>query len=227
MAHLSGTLIDANGTVQNGVSCTVKDSGGAAAVIYSNAALTTTKTNPTTSNANGEWEAFVPPGHYTVDFGAPISRTISKQAPPCQQVGVRAVPNASQSITANTPTKVALNEEAAGLTGLEAWFDQTTNYRLTASWPCVVRVCAALEYSGMSDGESGTVMLYKNGTEIARVTETSAEASGKIAPALAFDVELAATDYLEIWTSQDGGGARSISTHASRNLSWATFSTLR
>ena len=78
--------------------------------------------------------------------------------------------NASQSITANTFTKVAINAE---LFDTNSNFDSTTNYRFTPTVEGYYQVNGTVRMTAAANSISQTIgVLYKNGAIYARGSDT-------------------------------------------------------
>jgi hypothetical protein len=77
--------------------------------------------------------------------------------------------NASQSLTSNTFTKVALNTETFDTNNN---FDSTTNYRFTPTVAGYYQINATLRFSAASAATQVIGTIYKNGSEYFRGLDT-------------------------------------------------------
>ena len=120
---------------------------------------------------------------------------------------MKAYLSTSQSIPNNlVATKVRLNSEVYDNLGE---FDSTTNYRWTALYGGYYYVIGAVSYVDPGSGKAIQVMIYKNGSIVERGDNTGS--SGSYSSCLTSDILLlAAGDYVEMYTAQDGVSSKSI-----------------
>jgi hypothetical protein len=109
--------------------------------------------------------------------------------------------NASQSITANTFTKVAINAE---LFDTNSNFDSTTNYRFTPTVEGYYQVNGTVRMSAAANSISQTIgVLYKNGAIYARGSDTVLITTLNISAIVGIFNEVVymngTTDYLELY----------------------------
>ncbi len=120
--------------------------------------------------------------------------------------------------TANaTFGKVALNAE---LYDYNSNFDATTNNRYTAPIAGLYHFDASVQELATASGAVNLAALYKNGVEILRGNEGSSSGAVNNSHGVSGDIELAATDYIELffYGNNKSGGATSVLTRLSGHL---------
>ena len=110
--------------------------------------------------------------------------------------------SASANLSNSTDTKVAMNSEVFDSDGK---YDNSTNYRFTptVAGKYYVYGQANLSNSAGEEYQYGTIMLYKNGSEISRTAldpSNNANAkSNQVTVSIAFIVDMDSDDYVEIF----------------------------
>lgn len=126
--------------------------------------------------------------------------------------------SSSQTITTATDTKVGFNAE---LHDTAAAFDAATNFRFTAPRAGEYSIQSVLSYDNGANS-SVTTRVKKNGTTVSRAIYGSTLAIAAAAPPTDINLQLAAGDYVEIWTEHAHGSNRDILGSATF-YSWASF----
>ena len=106
--------------------------------------------------------------------------------------------NASQSLTSNTFTKVALNTE---LFDTNSNFDSTTNYRFTPTVAGYYQINATLRFSAVAAATQVIGTIYKNGSEYFRgfdtpMSSTNTVSTFSISTVVYFN---GSSDYVELY----------------------------
>jgi hypothetical protein len=119
----------------------------------------------------------------------------------------RAFRNTSvQSINSATFTKVQLNGESYDPGNN---FDSVTNFRFVAPVTGYYMVTGAVGYATSTDVKRYIASIYVNGSEVAE-GGMQASTSATLEPAVSDIILLTATDYVELYTFQESGGAQNI-----------------
>lgn len=134
------------------------------------------------------------------DVGSEVWRPIGVAAP----VSARANQPSNQTIVTATNTKVQLSTEDWDT---HSAFDSATNYRFTAPVTGKYWVSGAVEMN-VSAAEV-TAMIFKNGAVYARAI-ASARSGGSATGVVTSLVDLAATDYVELYVTHNQGSDRSV-----------------
>jgi hypothetical protein len=116
-----------------------------------------------------------------------------------------------QSIDTETDTKVQLNAESYDV-GSE--FDSSTNYRFTATTAGYYQVNGCVSYASPVDQKSYICQIKKNDSAYA-TGQFSASGTTRIRIPVSDIIYLAATDYIELWTSHNSGLSKNIDYGAS------------
>jgi len=114
----------------------------------------------------------------------------------------RASRSTTQSLSANTTTKMEFNSETFDT---DACYDPTTNYRFTPNKAGYYNVGAMAYFYAASFGY-GRIYIYKNGSN-ALETEQPPRTSGAASPAFTHLIAMnGTTDYLEVYVRMDAAG---------------------
>ena len=131
--------------------------------------------------------------------------------------GAYAYRAANQSIATATTTKVAWDTELYDIGGD---FDSTTNNRYTVASGEGGKyfVTANLNMNVATDAVMLTCFLYKNGSQLIRAkSATSATTTDQATVGLTCVIELAATDYIEIFANHTKGSNADLQGNVNRN----------
>jgi hypothetical protein len=133
---------------------------------------------------------------------------------------VRVTDTSGQAVGDNVPTKISFGTETYDTTN--EW--STATNRFTASNAGYYRVSCALRLTTIDTwnvGEAFSISLYVNGTRICELGVTECWASGGVTNGVhcfgSTTINLSASDYIEIYATQDRGGSSSLSTSAGKN----------
>lgn len=137
--------------------------------------------------------------------GGGVSNTTAK---------ARATRDSTQSIDSGSFTKVQLNDETYDPGGN---YDNATNYRFTAPVSGYYQCNAAIQLDNPNDGVVVILSLYKNGSEYS-TTRTVMGATTDASVNISDIIELAATDYVELFVFHAHGSARDIDPTGSGNF---------
>jgi len=129
----------------------------------------------------------------------------------------RAHRSGDQTIPNETWTKVQLDVEDYDVAGE---FDNTTNYRFTATSAGYYLVTAAATFSDIPDGKDAAVAIETTGgnTKCRAIAYSSGSTDVLIAPVVADIVYLNAGEYLELWVAHHGGAGIEVV-----GGTWATY----
>ena len=114
----------------------------------------------------------------------------------------RANRQSSQTISNNTDTKVQLNVETYDI---DSEFDSTTNYRFTVTDAGRYPVTARVYWQSMVDDAFLQVFIKVNGT-VKSWTASRGKGTGSQSTELSDILDLSASDYVEFFVRQAGGG---------------------
>ena len=133
-----------------------------------------------------------------VSGGVPTWATPTSSSGPA----FRATRATTQSISANTTTKMEFNSETFDTDGC---YDPTTNFRFTPTTAGYYQVGAMAYFYAASFGY-GRIYIYKNGSN-ALETEQPPRTSGSASPAFTHLIAMnGSTDYLEVYVRMDAAG---------------------
>jgi hypothetical protein len=106
--------------------------------------------------------------------------------------------NASQSLTSNVFTKVALNTKNFDTASA---FDSTTNYRFTPQVAGYYQINATVRFSASSAASQVIATLYKNGSEFFRGGDTPMSSANPVSVLSFSNVVFlnGSTDYVELY----------------------------
>ena len=114
-----------------------------------------------------------------------------------------AYPNANQTVTSSTFTKIALNTE---LFDTNNCFDSTTNYRFTPTVAGYYQVNASMGFTGTVSRV--IIDIYKNGSEYLRGTDIVVTGNNVSTSSLVYCN--GTTDYLEAFVFITGSGTLTV-----------------
>jgi len=113
-------------------------------------------------------------------------------------------------VVPNTDTKLQLATEDFDET---AEYDATTNYRFTASKPCLLAVAIAVRVDSLADGDQVFAKLYKNGVEYSQMVNRSPVAGSASARVnLSDTIKLVSSNYIEAFCRHDSSANRTVNT---------------
>ncbi|MGR8917987.1 MAG: C1q-like domain-containing protein [Gammaproteobacteria bacterium] len=194
------------GAALSGVSCTIKDSDGNTATVYSDEALTSSTSQPLTTDSNGRIEVYVPPGIYEAELGSGPDLQAFINCPPSVDLEIVVTLSADQTgIVTATDTKVAFDTETDNVGNTLTHYDETTNYRFTAPWAGRYTFDVILDWVGLADGDLVYCKLYKNGAEALGAADRATAAAAHRQHE-SFTIWLDAADYVEVYARQESGG---------------------
>ncbi len=134
-----------------------------------------------------------------VSGGVPAWTTAAAASGPA----FRATRTTTQSISANTTTKMQFNTETFDTDGC---YDPTTNFRFTPTKAGYYSV-GCLAYGYGASAEWGTIYIYKSGTAVLEMQTPRYSSTGSSAPQLTHLIEMnGTTDYLEVYVRLPAAG---------------------
>lgn len=113
----------------------------------------------------------------------------------------------TQTISSTSTAKITLDSEEFD-TGSN--FDATTNYRFTAPKAGYYHFSGTYGLGNQNDGKGGTAYLYKNGSEIKQGARYSTGGAGQISSTVNATIELAASDYVELYGTNGDSTSRTV-----------------
>lgn len=125
---------------------------------------------------------------------------------------------ANQSVINGTTPKIAFNNALADTNGN---YDAVTNFRFTAQLSGFYNAMAQIAFG--ATGFAITLLLFKNGSEIARATQNTASGTEQYVQ-LESIVQLSNGDFLEWFATHASGSAQNLL--GATNKSFATFNQL-
>jgi len=123
----------------------------------------------------------------------------------------------NQSISSGSITKVNFD---AVVFDIQNEFDETTNYRFTATEEGQYLIMAKYTYRDVVDGTEYFIKIYKNSSEVYNEPFVAGPFN-YINPILATVIELAAGDYIEFYAYQDSGSTATLM--AGQKVTWASI----
>lgn len=123
-----------------------------------------------------------------------------------------AYPNAVQSVSNATPTKVVLQAERYDTNNN---FDSSTNYRFTPTVAGYYYITGTIAVASLVNNTGALVILYRNGSSWALSTTLSSSVITPTATVSSLMYMNGSTDYVELYAYQNSG--------SSVNLNIATF----
>ncbi|RLG89952.1 MAG: hypothetical protein DRO36_06885 [Candidatus Hecatellales archaeon] len=123
-----------------------------------------------------------------------------------KQSGCMVYLSTDQSIPSKTHVKVNFD---AVVFDIQNEFDETTNYRFTATEGGRYLVAAKLAFIDVVDGNEYFVMIYKNGSKVYEEAFAAGGANA-INPILTTVIELAAGDYVEFYAYQNSASTATL-----------------
>jgi hypothetical protein len=126
----------------------------------------------------------------------------------------RAFAAGSQSVAASTWTKVTMGSETLDL---NSEFDSATNYRFTATKPCLMSISARVRMQSLPAGKEMMVAIYKNGVAVATGTYVAA-ATEDTSIGVTDLISCVRNDYLEVFVWHNNASA--LNTSAGTTLTW-------
>ena len=131
------------------------------------------------------------------------------------------VNDATVSFSDATETKVTLNREIFDSNGA---FDHSTNYRFTvpAGEGGKYLISAGVKFIGTGDFSNGQALVFKNGSDIGSVSHSqTATSMGSLSMGGTWLLDLAATDYLELYVYLDvASGVIQYNGNATSQRTW-------
>jgi hypothetical protein len=121
--------------------------------------------------------------------------------------------SASQTVTLNTATKVAIDTEDFDT---NSNYDSTTNYRFTPTVAGYYQVNVALRGSAATTLTVSAALIYKNGVELKRFFSAGSFTAGSIFTAIGNMIIYlnGTTDYIEFYGLVNGSGAASFNVNS-------------
>jgi len=134
-----------------------------------------------------------------------------------RQSGCMVYLSTNQSISSGSITKVNFD---AVVFDIQNEFDETTNYRFTATEEGQYLIMAKYTYRDVVDGTEYFIKIYKNSSEVYNEPFVAGPFN-YINPILATVIELAAGDYIEFYAYQDSGSTATLM--AGQKVTWASI----
>ncbi len=120
---------------------------------------------------------------------------------------VRVSVGSNQSIATATATKVAFDTESYDV---NSKFDATTNYRYQPGIEGIYTIRAQVLWNTSAADYTHTLQIYKNGSPVSTDIKRMTFVAGTYTQTILDSISLLATDYIEIYATQDSGGNLNI-----------------